>query len=962
MPRFAGLPVEQEPKKPRFAGVPVTPAAAPPTPAPEAAPAIADPGLALPGTPNEHPYVPPTLMDQILGALDYADNTGAIMADRARQGASNIAGLPVELINVSPMLANLFGAHNRPISDRPVGGMEFMNDLTSGFGLKPDAPEPADPFQKVMGRVGEEIGGTMVPAGGMLGAALKRGLPAVREGSSLTRMFLEQAAVDPAKFVAKETGAAINAGLGAGLANLAVDRDTTAGQAADLGGALAGVGIGAIGTGVGGSLKTLFAALTGNPKFASEIVRQNAADTLIRNSDVLGAQVDPANPNVPIDTEQLAEIIMRPSAAEQAVPGFRASSADRASDFGWASLENARSKGDNAGRFRARQDDNTRAIDARLNEIGPTEEPAVFRTALDDERDRQLVDAANATGAAQSDFERYIQTLVPQMDAETRGAAVRGGVVNAERAAREVENLAWEGTRGAQVDPAPLADTLDETRAGLTQARQQAIAGSEQTINIPRALSTPVGDIPAGPVDVAELNDMRSALLDRQRAARSAGDRNQVEALGRFVEDINDYLGSDAVPADVRAATENARAVSRDVNERFNRPNDPLSATLAAREGRPNLPDSAVAKSFVQPDSAQASNIDRLLAETDLSSHGRPVREALRDEIIAGIDKNQMAGDPRRLEAYLNNFSRVFDRFPDLREEIAGAAQAGRTLDAASGTEETLRRTLGTPDGSVPGRSAVADYLRFGNERAETAMNNVVNAADPARAADELLTFVGDEPRAVEGARRAFWDVMERAARSKNAAFETADGIDPWMTKKWRAFLDQPKVRAVVDRLYRDNPEQARDLYEIADALRGVQTGSKAGNAINPSGTAQQLRNGPITMAEAQAKFIDVQRGRLNPLYAVTYLAGKVAHRLVSKQAERAYQRLLDEALLNPEVASALLHAENPANRAALARAAKGWQAYEAAGLTELLGELGDEPAPVGEDDPVVSAVMKGAN
>ena len=98
----------------------------------------------------------------------------------------------------------------------------------------------------------------------------------------------------------------------------------------------------------------------------------------------------------------------------------------------------------------------------------------------------------------------------------------------------------------------------------------------------------------------------------------------------------------------------------------------------------------------------------------------------------------------------------------------------------------------------------------------------------------------------------------------------------------------------------------------------------------------------------------------MNPLYAVTYLAGKIAHRLVSKQAEKAYQKLLDEALLNPEVAAALLKAENPANRAALQRAAKGWQAYEVAGLTELLSQLDDEPAAE-DDDPVISAVMKGA-
>jgi hypothetical protein len=88
--------------------------------------------------------------------------------------------------------------------------------------------------------------------------------------------------------------------------------------------------------------------------------------------------------------------------------------------------------------------------------------------------------------------------------------------------------------------------------------------------------------------------------------------------------------------------------------------------------------------------------------------------------------------------------------------------------------------------------------------------------------------------------------------------------------------------------------------------------------------------------------------------------AERWAHRCEATHLDRADERLTDQVLLNPELAAELLKENNPANRAALNRKAKAWLGNEAATLTQILdGE--DEPAPIEDDGPFISAVMKGA-
>lgn len=987
---------------------------APAAAAAPAAPSAAgvDPALAVPGTAVGTPYREPSLLDHILGGLSAAGGVAEQAIYGAGTGATNVLGLPGDLADIVPDGVPLIGQLKTVLP----GGQDIQDFL--GYDNR---PAPEGPIETIANRVGEEFGATVPIVGGMATKAAQMGLPAIRKAGGVAKYLLEPYAVNPVSTIAKEAAMTTAAGTGAGIANLAVDRNTPAGQWADLGGAVTGAGAVSLGAHLLRSAGEIAGALFRPKGYVDNVVNEAVVDRVGK-----AAGLDDAGTGAPIDTDPLVEQIMAGQAngPSQVIPGFQESLADITGNPGIAALEYSRQTGPNAGAFIGQRSRNTQAVDDVMAAIAPTETPGAFRSALEAERDLRLRAAAGETGAAQSEFDRYLQSLAPTMLAEERGMAVRGGLENAERAAREAEAAMWEGING-QVDPAPLADILDEARDKLTMARHMSVADVDPTVDIPRRLAgqtfgedfsaakdalqsalaeitdprvkkvteralatsdlvpedlfdlvdflkqngavlpesaeTAVGRLRTSAeslvpkqVDVQELNTMRTRLLDAQRAARSAGDRNRVEALGRYIDEINGYLDSDAVPADVRAKTDVARSVSKSVNETFNRPNDPIADVLAAKEGRPNVPNSAVAKKFVQPDAGQASNIDRLLAQTDLSSQAVSVRDAIKDEILAGAEKRFT--NPDELEAYVNRFSRVFERFPDLKQEIIDAVGAAKKVGAAESAQSALETSVGTP--TEKGRGTVGKYLTYEDGQSERAISEVLASKEPGKAADELLDFIGDNPKGVEGARAAFWQKLRTESQSADNSQRSMSGGRAWRGDWLKDFLAKPSTAAVADRLYRDNPEALATIQKYANVLANVDLKQRA-RATGTSGTAQGVS--PILSVEnVQSRVYAWKRGAVGGQWLVTSMAAVIARRAVRKAQTDAIERLTDKVLLNPQEAAILLKDNNPANRAALRRAAKGWLGNEASTLLDLIegeDEPADQPAPA--DDPVVAEVMR---
>lgn len=895
-------------------------------------------------------------LDTLRNAVSTVNDQGAYLARGARRGVANIAGLPVDIANAGVALAGL------PASSKPFLGSRSIDEILGGFGAVPEVRPASTMTERALGRVGEEVGAATLPVGAAINAG-KMGVQAARELPTLVRMFVEPAAINPARFASKEMSTAAAAGGGAAAAGevaraAGAKEGSTTAQVADLLGALTGaVGLGATKV-VAKPIGDVAQAILRPDKFSNDVVKNNVVDRLANNAVSL-AKVQGET----VDTQPLVDSIMRGRRVDETIPGFKESLADRTGDSGIATLEYGRQSGPNAKEFVQRRSDNTAAVDNAMNATAPNGNPAALRAELDLERNRRLTDASVETRNAQDAFDRATQGLRPVMTGEGRGANIRTALENASAEARNIVRAAWEPidrNRTTQVDMAPLADEFAGVNQNMSVAERGRFRPDEA--NIParlsgeREIAPAVRDAEGNVVTPAqtetitqpinEVTGLRSALTDASREARTAGRANEARIIDDHVAALDRYL-DDAVPEQLRTEYDAARAATRDYNDRFTRPQSAIAQTLDRTEGRYTQPDNAVAAKFVQTDEGNIESFRSLMRE---AGNDERTVSAVRDQILADVRDRGLLDRPDQLADYLRRYNTILSdaRFNGVRTGLDNAAGLRRSLDQASAGEATLTRELGTAD--RPGTSTVGKYLQYGDERAQDALKGVIASKNPGRAADELLSFVNDAPEAVNGARKAFWDLMQSRARSNGETTRTVDGAQPWMPNRLKNFLDDPATAAVAERLYRGEPEHLSNVRKIADELQNVDLRTR-GKAPNTSGTPQSLSN-VLTPETLQSRFYAYKRGQTSLGFMLTALGSVAARRLVRGAQGEAMERLLDRALLDPDLAAQLLRENNPANRAALARTSKAYLGNEASTITDIL-------TGQGEKDDAKDAIMR---
>jgi hypothetical protein len=918
------------------------------------------------------------------GGLTMADvltGLGGVVDQGVRgvvEGVTNLAGLPravgdlqaagvgwaLEKAGAPDWVRNAAGAavlpRYLPSADQMQGVVDTANNATAdALGVERPRAEPDNLAERATNRIMEEIGAMAVPVAGAVNKATRVGVEGARLMPGLVGRYVESAAVNPARFVGNEVTVATGAGMGAAAAN-ELARDS---EALDLVGAIMGAGIVGAGSSMARGVRDVGAAALGNPSFSSQVVRDNVADTLISNSDIMGRQVDPSDLRKPLDTQELVNAIMQPAAAENLVPGFRASTADRAADAGLATLENARARSA-PGAFRSRNDANVQAVDQAVSSMRPDATPASAFDAIAAERDRRLMDVIMGRDAAEEAAQMAARTVTPATTPAQRGGVIRENLTTARDAARERTARAYEaaGVAGKQVNPVPLTAALDRSLASLDPVERSLIPQSviDGVANLGRVADdapVPTGLLDASgapltrpapgpePIQLQTAANLKSELQRLQRAALAdpkaeKGGRNAARVLGQMIDSVDGFITGNLNETE-QTALSAARGTKFDEAERFTRQGDPVARALAEYDGgRPKVADDRVAGLFVSPQA-----MDNLFTQAATPE----VRRAIRDEVLSRGDTSSA----ERINRFMADYSDQIDRFPGLRDELTQAAKARSAAAEAGARQTALERDLGTA--TAPGRGTVGRFLQYSPANSRKAIREVIASKDPGKAADELVTFAGNDQQAIDGLRAAFWDDLDASSRSTNVAAETTSGIMPFVPKKMVAYLEDPKNAAVAERLYRDIPEHLASIRELAEALRGVNSGTRIGNAVNPSGTALMGRGQtPVTLAEVGSKAYQAQIGRASWAYIGTYLAGKIARGVVGKQRAKAFELLLDRALLDPDVAKTLLLENNPANRAALARRTKGWMGNQAATVLEMLSE--------DEDDEMKDAILRGSS
>lgn len=855
----------------------------------------------------------------------------------ARTGVANLAGLPVDIVNA------VMGMAGAPVSATPFGGSRSIDAAlgapnilaagalnAAGVPASPEVSPPANAFERVGRRIGEEVGAAAIPAGAALRAA-RGGVEAARQMSPLARMMVEPAAVNPTRFARREAGAAVAAGTGAGVVNEATGASTAqqrsgAQNLGDFAGSVGGVTLAAAGRGVAGGLGNVVSALTGNPRFADRVVRDDVTDALLR------AAGTPAGADGVVDSRPLVDAIMNGRRVGDSIPGFQETLGDRTGIPGIQAAE-YNAAGARPGSFVERSNSNTRAVDAAMAPLQPQTPPSVLRQELDLERSRRLMDAETQRLTAGDAFDDAAQRVAPQMTGEGRGADIRGALADAQGAARSQVDEAYRpiNEADAPVDIGPLAQRFDEIRGQTPLATQPAI---------PEAASVPQRLIPEGAdtaqVPLREVMATRSALTSAERGAAAVPGQEQAARLAGMFRGATDDFIDQSVPPGLADQLATAKATRRDFADRFERPGDAVADVLRTREGGDyRTPDSSVAPRFVQSDQQRISDFQALMREAGDNPRVVP---AVRDQILSDVQSRRLLENPRQLEAYLDQYKTILSdkRFDATRQELTTVAGLRRALDDASGAETRMQRQLGTEE--RPGTSPVGRYLRFGPEKSAEAMRTVMADPNPAAAIDDVLRFVNDDPRAVDGARRAFWDIMQERSRRAGEATQTSGGAQPWKPEALHRFLNDPASAAVAERLWRDNPEHLARIRELADVLRQTDTRQR-GRAAGTSGTAQIAGESLLPSTETLGSLaLAERRGQIGLPFIAVRLGSVIARRATSNQQREAFQRALDRALTDPDWAAALLKENNPANRAALARSAKGWLGNQASTLVEMLG------------------------
>lgn len=830
-------------------------------------------------------------------------------------------------------------------------------------------PKAQTPSGRISNRISQEVGAMAVPVGYGINKA-KVGIEALREAPTvLSRMFAEPAAVGGAKaLLQRELPIATGAGAGAAATNAFVGTvNPQTGQYepgwADLFGALGGAGATGLTRSIAGPVGTMASAVMGKPKFIDGVVRDVSVDEIARAA---GAQ---PNARGVIDTGPLASEIDAGRRVSDVVPGFQETLADRTRNAGLAALEYSRQSGDNAGLFTNLRNANTKAVDAALLDVKPQGQPGAMRETLEAERNRQLTDIIMQAQKASDDAAAAARAAQPGMaDATTRGSVARSALQDAADAAKAKVDEAYRPINEATVpvDVAPLAERFSAITENLPVNDRQRFLPAEA--RVPQQLVEPAvpptpspilgpdgvpimreGAPASSEVPLKEITSIRSGLSQDQRTAQAAGEAQRGRVAGQFQGEVNQFLDQN-MPAELRQQYNDATAARRDFADRFERPGTALQRVLQRREGGGyQLDDSGVTRHFTPTDQGNLTDFRDALREAGKDTR---LRSAIADEVASEAQRMGVIDKPDAMRQFLSDRSIVLNEFPELRARLGAVADTTEKAGAARAAQGEFERGYGTPE--KPGSNNVGRYLQYSDAKSDSAMTEILRAKDPAKAADDVMNFARNDPKAVEGIRTSFWNRMEGQSRRSGETTATLDGIQPWMPGKLKQFLDDPANAAVAERLYRDNPEHLKRIREIADAIQGVDVRNSA-KAPNTSGTPQGLQSGHLPSGETLAsRIFAVERGVVSPAFAALNIAGIMARKATKSAQIKAVNMAIDRALTDPDWAAALLRENNPANRAALRQNAKGWLGNETSTLVDLL-------TSGGENDEVKDTIMRDA-
>ncbi len=849
--------------------------------------------------------------------LTLSGTVGNFNEDFAASAArNNPVSLIIDAINSAPMLLNLLPGEQgmEPFSERPVGGGEAFVDALREYGVLQDNFQPQNKAERYASRIGQEVGA----ATGMLAAPAARAAQLSARGTRPVDMNLIERAIvapmmtRPGTAAVTEGASAVGAGAGAQYAADQFGGNEIAEMiGAIIGGTAGPTAIGA-GSNIGQIARTVGEMIPGMPQTTA---REAAGREIVENAS------DPTS----LDRMSL-----------DASPGVKLSTAQATGDPGLAALERSRAGAENVGKFAQRGVENAAALRRGVDSIAPEGfGDDATRKVLDDvdaqarqefeafkaeelrkARERVAAEAA-AEQAAAAEAAAAQSAATPPVTRETASRAAADRVTgNAPESIinrfREVRNRLYGEVDQDVPVPTERATTtargiVDEAgRAGAPPKEISRIARTAQDVDPDAAenaalLREVFGDEVPDEVSQITFGQAKDDLTVLGDAARAA------EREGRFGDARKIRMVQDAVRADMEAAEGASEALAR--ANKFEReeyaPRFREGAASDVRRGK--LPENEyLAKVTSDPNEA-----DRFIKT---AGDDPEAMKAARDYMLGDLTRNGADKlTAPKLTDWLKRNEEVLGRFPKVREEVEtirkqmASGEAGR--DAARARLKEAERAVGKVEAMVPPTRDAAIKTYTNEETAAESVASILRGQNSRENVSKIVNMTSGNKEALDGVKRGF---VEFFKRQTDGARSDQSGGSLMRPKAASDFLKDYGDHMRI--IFRDSPGHVERLEGIvADIKRVDELASTAPIAKLAKGI-ERITIGGMPLPSVFSRIFAAESGRTSYRFVASEGLARAVTAFREKVGGKAINALLDEALLDPQLAKALAATYNKAN------------------------------------------------
>ena len=871
------------------------------------------------------------------------ENRVGALATGGNIGIANVLGTPVDILNTGlgvvpnpfyegpglnelisdrpreqPFLSRALGGAPTLASERPFGGSESIKSgidmLFPGNPTQLSAEQQADMGSRVSARIGEELGAASLPTL----ALLKKGQQVAQTGQELRglqKYFIEPFVKNPGTAVATEATLAAGGGLGAGLANEATGERTLYGDLIGnvLGSVSAGTGL-SLARGVGRTGRDVINVGAGTMYPESSLGRATAEDEVGRllseasqnPRDVAGATVTARNLQ---------------TAREQGVP---LTTGQAMNDPGLLALEAERraAGGPGAAKFANVQAQQQQAVRAGIDELAPTAtSDAATRAALRDEQSRVGRVADASVQRRQTVVDAAEDVVRPGQTPSESGRVLREGAVgaiDAQKKKRDDEALsilreAYDA--GAEVDVTPVANLIDgiiaktkrdpvlqslrKVKEKLAPAQADISPDDKIASDVRAAFGYPDPPRPKFDTDVRGLHESRKVINDLiegkgENAVGLTAKKELMQAKAALDEAISGAV--DPLLPDGRGWSGWLQKYSDESAElsKLTERKAGGAAAIDMETRLPEVPDAEVAGMFLKPKAKGQDAIEQFQATYGNSPKAK---QAMRDYALTEALR-YANGDPKKLATWVRNHREAVSMYPDIADDLSTLGKAQESLRIAQKRADMLRDAANNPRKSV-----MAQYLD--RSTARDSMNDILSGKNPVQGVRQLTRKLRGDKDALEGARRAMFDLMMEGPSGSTAKAAVTGGVDTTGQQLLSGanlsnFLK--KNRQAINELYPDDPQHVQRLEKIAEVLKQSQT---AGAGRSPVVTG--LPKKPDFISELSSRIYALKRGVIGLPYLATERVGRGLRWAYVSAKSKQVNQILDEALTNPELAKTLL-------------------------------------------------------